>query len=263
MFIEPIIGKNIQMRVPYSPKQLIILLIAGGIVWLLSVCMQPPAQRRITVRYEIQDLGEWFAADLNDSGQVLLYSGGRSEDGGGHALIWEKGKLVELGLLPGYKNNWPCSIENNGEVLGLAYNYDLNHGRNFRWRKGKMIDLGSDGGIQDKPSIANASLKRKNRPTPDLGKDFNAADATSEGLVVGWAWSEGGFLLEPTPRAFLSSKRGKEDLNDLIAPNEDWELAHGIAINERGQITGWGYYKGQVHAYLLTPIDRPQTLQRP
>lgn len=38
-----------------------------------------------------------------------------------------------------------------------------------------------------------------------------------------------------------------------IVNNADWELRDATAINNNGQIIGWGLYQGQPHGYLLTP----------
>jgi hypothetical protein len=52
------------------------------------------------------------------------------------------------------------------------------------------------------------------------------------------------------------------DLNTLIDPAAGWELNSAQAINDHGQITGYGFVLalGQQHAFLLTPIPEPSTL---
>jgi hypothetical protein len=44
------------------------------------------------------------------------------------------------------------------------------------------------------------------------------------------------------------------DLNDLIAPGLGWILLEGRALNDAGQITGYGTIGGQTHAFVLTPV---------
>jgi hypothetical protein len=43
------------------------------------------------------------------------------------------------------------------------------------------------------------------------------------------------------------------DLNDVIPSGSGWTLQWAVAINDRGQITGYGVVNGQTHAFLLTP----------
>ena len=50
------------------------------------------------------------------------------------------------------------------------------------------------------------------------------------------------------------------DLNTLIDPLSGWELSAATAINDAGQITGYGVIGGQNHAFLLTPVPEPTTL---
>jgi hypothetical protein len=46
---------------------------------------------------------------------------------------------------------------------------------------------------------------------------------------------------------------GIADLNTLLAPGSGWVLSSPTAINDAGQITGFGYTNGVLHGYLLTP----------
>jgi probable HAF family extracellular repeat protein len=52
-----------------------------------------------------------------------------------------------------------------------------------------------------------------------------------------------------------------QDLNSLIAPAPGWTLVEATAINDRGQIVGFGVNPdGQGRAFLLTPTPEPCTL---
>jgi probable HAF family extracellular repeat protein len=55
------------------------------------------------------------------------------------------------------------------------------------------------------------------------------------------------------------------DLNDLIGPGGGWTLVDARAINDAGQITGYGTVGNETRAFLLTPgmvteIPEPETL---
>jgi hypothetical protein len=47
------------------------------------------------------------------------------------------------------------------------------------------------------------------------------------------------------------------DLNTLIRDGSGWQLEEAAAINDLGQIVGYGYYDGEKRAFLLTPIPEP------
>jgi probable HAF family extracellular repeat protein len=58
--------------------------------------------------------------------------------------------------------------------------------------------------------------------------------------------------------AFLYSGGKMTDLNNLIPANPGWTLTQANAINDSGQIVGFGFNpSGQTHAFLLTPVPVP------
>jgi probable HAF family extracellular repeat protein len=46
---------------------------------------------------------------------------------------------------------------------------------------------------------------------------------------------------------------GMIDLNNLIASGSGWVLTSAEAINDKGQIVGWGTLNGTSRAFLLDP----------
>jgi probable HAF family extracellular repeat protein len=52
-------------------------------------------------------------------------------------------------------------------------------------------------------------------------------------------------------RAFLWDGMSMLDLNDRIAPGSGWTLDQGLAINDAGQITGFGTIGDEKHPFLL------------
>jgi hypothetical protein len=46
-----------------------------------------------------------------------------------------------------------------------------------------------------------------------------------------------------------------QDLNNLIPAGTGWVLQEGAAINDVGQIAGYGTLNRQSHAFLLTPAQ--------
>ena len=74
------------------------------------------------------------------------------------------------------------------------------------------------------------------------------------GQVVGWSYTSGGAY-----DAFLYSSGSMVDLNSLIAPSSGWTLLQANAVNDNGQIVGYGTYEGETEAFLLTPTPAPPT----
>ena len=54
---------------------------------------------------------------------------------------------------------------------------------------------------------------------------------------------------------------GMTDLNSLIDPSAGWELQYAFGINSSGEIVGNGLIGGQTHAFLLTPVPEPNSLE--
>jgi probable HAF family extracellular repeat protein len=52
-----------------------------------------------------------------------------------------------------------------------------------------------------------------------------------------------------------TSAGGMKDLNSLIPANSGWVLINANAINNVGQITGYGTKGGRNHAFILTPTN--------
>jgi probable HAF family extracellular repeat protein len=179
-----------------------------------------------------------LAYGLNDKGQVVggsgvcgpfslqLYVSLQSL----HALLWENGKVTNLGTLGGDGHGFGIiaqNINSYGEVVG---NSDLAgdtsfHG--FLWTRAKgMRDLGtlpgdvnsSAVGINDAGEIVGISLD----------KDFNG-------------------------RAFIRRNGHMFDLNTLVTDSH-LHLILGCSINASGQITGLAVdSEGVFHGYVATP----------
>jgi probable HAF family extracellular repeat protein len=149
-----------------------------------------------------------------------------------HALLWEKGKVMDLGSLGGTGyggGNLALNINNLGQVVG---NSDLpgdkaNHA--FLWAKGKgMRDLGTLPG-----------------------------DTFSVGLAINDSTKVVGISLDANfnPRAFVWQNGAMTDLNTLIPTNSTLFLLTACSINSEGQIVGFGVdtITGETHGYLATP----------
>jgi probable HAF family extracellular repeat protein len=139
-----------------------------------------------------------------------------------------------------------------------------------------MLDLGTLGGrgsqgfgINASGHVAGLSLSAAGIYRPFLydgtmhdlgtlgGSGGRAYGINSHGQVTGSADTTG----DLTSRAFLyTTGSGMVDLNSLIPPLSGWVLDNARGINDAGQITGDGVIRGELHAFLLTPVPEPATL---
>jgi probable HAF family extracellular repeat protein len=178
------------------------------------------------------------AAWINDNGQVVGSSGACApafDPNAGnylvenHALLWENGKVTDLGNLgtQGFAGNHACEINNQGQVVGHT-NSDTST-RGYLWTRATgMQNLGT------------------------LSGDFAslAIGINDGGEVVGVS-VDGNF----NERAFLWEKGVMQDLNALIASNPSGlQLQVGSSINSSGEIIGVAQNSaGETHGFLATP----------
>ncbi len=182
--------------------------------------------------------GSSTADDINNSGQIVGFSGGRgfySEEGrpvvwengrphalpgtgagvahaindrgvivgrvGAQAVLWENGKQRKLGTLGGRKSE-AVDINQLGQVVGWILAKGGNARRGFLWQNGKMVDLGAG---------------------------FEPAAINDRGQVVGSCRND----------ACVWEKGKVTRLDDL-----GYSDAVATAINERQQIVGSGIEGG-------------------
>lgn len=182
------------------------------------------------------------AQQINDYGQVVGGSGTCAPFNANflynlvpaHALLWEKGKVTDLGNLGGQTGlaggNIAYDINNRGQVVGVS---DLPGDTTFHaflWIRGTgMQDLGTLSG-----DVASTSISINDAGSVvglSLDANFNA-------------------------RAFLWERGVMTDLNTLIAGDSPLYLISGCSINSRGEITGLGLTStGEIHTYLATPTQ--------
>lgn len=178
------------------------------------------------------------ATAINDRGQVVGISGTCDQAVGrrtaAHAVLWEKGKVIDIGNLGGDWWNTPYAINQRGDVVGFASlpgdDPDNPELRAFLWtRRGGIRNLGTLPG--------------------DVSSEAHGIN--DRGQVVGVSCDAAGSC-----RAFLWEDGVMRDLNDLVAPGYNGILTMAQDINDRGVITGRAFdpQTGELPAFVATPV---------
>lgn len=195
-----------------------------------------------------------------------------------NATQWRNNKIRNLGKLPKAIFTAGLSINDNGYIVGESvFSYGppfVSHG--FLWNGSTMKDLGTlPGGITSMANALNSSavivgqsdgrstaghwhavLWDTSRKIKDLGVlkggTYSVAFGVNDSeVVVGY-----GNIANNAPHAMIwTSSHGMRDLNSLIPAGSGWTLINANAINNVGQITGYGSKRGHNHAFVLTPVN--------
>lgn len=164
------------------------------------------------------------AAAINNIGQVVGISDTRSNSSQ-HAFLYSTNRMIDLGTLGGATSS-ALAINDLGQVVGESTLRNLaSHA--FLYAGGRMRDLGT------------------------LGSTFSRAYGINNfGQVVGLSST----AANPEQIPFLYTNGKMVAVNALPGVQESgWVLFDAVAINNLGQIVGRGSFRGQQHAYLLTP----------
>ena len=215
------------------------------------------------------------AYGINDSGQVVGVASNAS--GRDRPFLWTAtGGIQDLGVLSGYNAGLANAINASGQVAGYSsLGNSAGTERAFRWTAaGGMQDLGVGNGSQAYGISASGAVvgyivnvggdahpflwtaPSTVQTLPDYGGLGLAYGINSSGLIVG--------QVETAPAAGTSVAalwQGGSliDLNTLLPASSGWVLEGAFAVNDAGQITGYGTYNGEYRAFLLNPVlDVPE-----
>lgn len=170
----------------------------------------------------ITDMGgpSSVALSINALGQTTgaIINGVSSE-----AFIYSGGTVTPLGppMLGGYH------INDLGEVAGVATPSD--------------------------PALVWVAALYSGGNVTELGA-FNTCDASEAHGINNHTAVVGMTFCSAFAHAFLWQNGALQDLNAMIPAGSGWELVDAEAINDAGQIVGWGLLNGQFpQAFILTP----------
>jgi probable HAF family extracellular repeat protein len=170
--------------------------------------------------------------DINDNGEIVgesVFSYGPPFTSSG--FLWNGSKMINLGTLKGGDTSMANAINSSGVIVGQANGTaTLGNWHAVLWNTSQKI--------QDLGILA--------------GGTYSVAFAINDSnVVVGYANTS-----DNAPHAIIwTSNAGMQDLNSLIPGHPAWTLINANAINNAGQITGYGSKNGHNHAFVLTPVN--------
>ena len=204
-----------------------------------------------------------------------------------HAFLYnELTGMEDIGMLPGHTVSSAYDINDRGQIVGLSALYGNTNYRAFLYSEDtkEMIDLGTLGGNSSVANaINNSGVVVGNSRTADgyehafmYSEDLGMIDLGTVGdykesfaLGINDSGQIVGYLLDRANRnyeeMFLYSDGVMMVIQDLMPDEPDWYLARATAINNSGQITGWGVGNEPLNitythlSYILTPTNGPPT----
>ncbi len=216
------------------------------------------------------------AFQINSAGEVAGDS--FLSSGVVNATSWTSKKIKNLGALSKAIFTAGLAINDNGYIVGESvFGYGppfTSHG--FQYNGSTMKDLGTLwGGVTSMANAINTAgvIAGQSDGTNTKGHWHAVTWSTAGkiqdlGVIPGGNYSIAfgindssvvvgyGNLSNNAAHAMVwTSAGGMKDLNSLIPAVSGWVLINANAINNVGQITGYGTKGGNNHAFLLTPVN--------
>ena len=170
-----------------------------------------------------------YALRMNDSGDATGFSDGT--DHGDQAVLWRPGQAARLlGALPGHSSSLGNDINSSRVVVGSSFGGRALRG--FYWTEATgMAEVSPLFGTSE------AFLVGVNDAGLAVGESGTGANKRT-------------LLYSPT--------MGGVDLNGLLDDSGDgWILESAVAINNQGDILGYGQYDGRREAFFARVVPEP------
>jgi probable HAF family extracellular repeat protein len=141
--------------------------------------------------------------------------------GANHAVLFDDGEVIDLGVLPGKKNSFGLALNNGGRAVGESLD-PIGNVRATLFRHGKVIDLGAlpggqssmADGINDHDAVVGSSTSVAGNPGA-FPIPFHAA-LFEHGKVV-----ELGSFMGVSPAADVSTARSINDGGLIVGSSVD------------------------------------------
>jgi probable HAF family extracellular repeat protein len=206
------------------------------------------------------------------AGQITTWFPSPRQD---RAYVWDHGASIDVGILSGARHSFGRDINDLGQVVGFGYPASSTGPQGFLWQNSTMLWLPlymayaiNEDGVIAGVAGGNAALwhdgATRNLTLPARRVHSVAYDINDLGMAVGEANNNPG-----EGYALLWIDGTGYDLNTLIPADSRWLLRSATAINDAGQIVGYGRPGatpsnpigiGSDHAFLLTPVPEPTLL---
>jgi len=162
------------------------------------------------------------AFDVNVSGWIVGESMNSQRQV--RAALWQNGAISDLGTLGGTRS-WAHAINDSGLVVGASETAaaDIH---------AALFTLGANGQVLSRTDLGTLA-----------DRDSRAFDVNSRAQIVGVS----------NARAVMWRAGEIITLDERIPPAGRWRLEVARALNDSGEIVGFGYELGTPSAFLLTP----------
>lgn len=160
-----------------------------------------------------------IATAINDRGQIAGYA--LNSNYRERAVLWDGGKIKELGTLFGGSASSASGINNEGTVVGWSYALFNAGAHATMWSGIKVVDLGTLGGPISQANAINAA-----------------------GLIVGNSRIDTGSQTSLAAIWYWKGNKKAVNLNTFLTPEEvsaGWVLTTATGINDNGVVVGTAF----------------------
>lgn len=179
--------------------------------------------------------GEIFSCSINQSGHV---AGSMADSEAQSTGLFFYDQTMHVIPTPGEVPEWGVYVNDADVIASCYYVQGIPYAFTYDF-KSKALTL-----IHD-PAFAGGSIAFGiNNHGVVVGACMDAYDAPFQAMM--WTASDGMRLL-----------------NDVVDMQSGWTFSNAEAINDAGQIAGWGIHNGQGRGYLLTPVEEGDSTPRP
>ena len=198
-----------------------------------------------------EDDYEISAVSVNNIGQIAGYSVNYSRPDGNHAVMWDNGSVIDLGILPGGNYSAATAVNNAGQVVGRADQDEHEQAVLWSpsggitnlgtWNAAAINDLGQAVGSAYVGIYRHSLLYSEATGLVDIGMpggvNSRATGINNLGQIVGWSGDS-----SSQTTAWLRQSDGTVVSLGTLGRPQSWTTG----INNSGQVVGYYYDTNKV-----------------